>query len=164
MQYKRLDDDYIQIVPGDTPIKTVLEEVARQSFKTSLVRTPIKTGDTFPSEQDVASHDFSQYLTYEKQYETQTVPDTENPRGRLGTWAWGPRMKKERVQVDEGLIGMRIDYPNGRQCKTWVIKRDEQWLLKIREYAASETLDENGRVVARDPEKLLEDVRSALGG
>ena len=163
MEYKRLGEAYIQIMPGDTPIKTVLEEIARQSFRTSLVRTPQQRGNTFPSEEAVASSDFSQYLTYKTQYETQTVPDTENPRGRLGTWAWGPRMENKRVQVGEELVGMRIDYPNGRQCKTRVQKKDNQWLLMALEYSASETLDKEGDVVQRDPEQLLEDVKLILG-
>jgi len=65
--------------------------------------------------------------------------------------------------VGEELIGMRIDYPGGRQCKTKIQKIGDKWIFKTLEYAASETIEE-GKVVPRDPIKLLESVKTALSG
>ena len=158
MDYQRLPDGNFEIIPGENPVVDVLEEIARQSFRTSLVRTPFQRGSQFPSEQAIANHDFSQYLTQEPIYNTQTV---DEPRTGLLSFL-GPKQVKKRVHVGDELVGMRIDYPDGRQCKTWVVKRDDKYVLLSGEYAASETLGADGNVVTRNPEELLESVKSTL--
>jgi len=53
MEYKVLDNDDIEIIPGEDSIEKVLEEMARQSYKTPLVRTPLQRGTSFPLDEEV---------------------------------------------------------------------------------------------------------------
>ena len=114
MKYKKIDENHIEISPEKTPVKRMLETIARVSYE--LARP---AGLGFLRDFDTKSEDidFSKLVN----------------------------LKDPRVVLD-------MDYVNGRQCKTVVLKKNGKYIFNAHVY----------RLDRGDPQLFLNKVNSAL--
>lgn len=134
MDYQKMDNGDIEIIPGETPLKVLFETMARISYE--LAR-PVGMGYLQRFETTAEGVDFSRHMELKAVFE----------KRKWFNWLLGPE------QVGEEVRGLNMDYVNGRQCKTNVWKNDEGKFV-FNAYAYER---DRG-----SPELFLDKVKSAL--